>query len=132
MKKRQGKASEETAESSAGHFAHAVWDIVEMELSKWNACIRSATKDVSRLFLLLPRSLTTSPVYRARTSASGDPKYDWEPCYIIRRCLGTKIVLVDPPYRIPQPELIFQERVDLPRKSPELQWNTDKHTFVPK
>jgi hypothetical protein len=28
------------------------WDIVEMGLSKWTDCIRSATKDMSRLFLL--------------------------------------------------------------------------------
>jgi hypothetical protein len=60
------------------NFAHAVWDIGEMGLSKWKDCIRiSATKDVSRLFLLplgeLALSVTSSRMLLkiAHTKANG-------------------------------------------------------------
>jgi hypothetical protein len=60
------------------NFAHAVWDIGEMGLSKSKDCIRiSATKDVSRLFLLplgeLALSVTSSRMLLkiAHTKANG-------------------------------------------------------------
>jgi hypothetical protein len=114
MKKRQGKVSEETAEytETRAIMLELRLGFLSMQygiLLRWDArsgkivLVIRCTKDVT-------------------SAASGDPKYDREPCHIHR--LGTEVVLIYPRFLISPKSLlllyclsrsttllIFQERV---------------------
>jgi hypothetical protein len=171
MKKRQAKVSEETAEYTETRA------MIELRLGflsmQYGILLRWDSRSGKIVFMVLRKMCHDSfyskiPDHVSPKRSTTTKNVTWTelepPPLVIRniignhaiylRRLGTEVVLVDPPYRMPQPEVFapsvlsveINNAAGLSRKSrwtisltfdghtevTQLQWNADKNTFVPK
>jgi hypothetical protein len=171
MKKRQAKVSEETAEYIETR------SMIELRLGflsmQYGILLRWDPRNGKILYIVLRKMCHDSfysriPDHVSPKRSTTTKNITWTelepPPLVIRnrignhaiylRRLGTEVVLVDPPYRIPQPEVFaasvlsveINNAAGLSRRSrwtialtfdghtqvTQLQWNADTHAFAPK